>query len=228
MDYDSFLHEWLGKQVTAYGGECVALVAQYCAENGKPIVWGNAIDWADNPIMLGAFDWIVNDPNDPNQLPSRGDIIIWNGSLPGSGGYGHIAIWDEVYAPHIFQSFDQNWGGAEAHFEQHTWAYVLGWYHLKAAAPVLPAPHPDPAPANPAPPPPPPAPAPSPPPVTVNDPLPPAPAPAPQPPVNPPNPDPVVETPPTPPGPVIPPPVPGPPSWLARLFRAILNFIKGK
>lgn len=148
MQYDNLLNEWEDKEVTQYGGQCVALVAQYCVENNKPIVWGNAIDWANNPIMLNAFDWILNNPSDYNQVPARGDIVIWKGSLPGSGGYGHIAIFDEVLGPDRFQSFDQNWGGANAHFQEHHWDYVLGWYTPKAE-PINPvAPHPDPAPSN--------------------------------------------------------------------------------
>ena len=203
MNYDAFLGEWNGRQVTAYEGECVALVAQYCVENSKPMVWGNAIDWANNPIMLSAFNWVQNDPNDPNQVPNRGDIIIWNGDLPGSGGFGHIAIFDELLPqPHTFQSFDQNWGGAEAHFQTHTWQWVLGWYNLIPDAPPVIAPHPDPAPANPTPDP---VPAPTP------D---PAPTPTPEP---------------TPPPDAPPPPAPSPPpqpvptpvhyNWLYRLFK---------
>lgn len=149
MDYDGFLGEWEGKQVTDYGGECVALVAQYCAENGKPIAYANAKDWFNHPALADAFDSIPNDPNDPSQVPARGNPIIWSGDLPGSGGYGHIAIFDEVLPDHQFQSFDQNWGGSSAHFQTHTWAYALGWLAPKAL-PVIP-PHPDPAPANPSP-----------------------------------------------------------------------------
>lgn len=221
MDYDGFLHEWNGRQVTSYGGECVALVAEYCKENSKPLVWGNAIDWANNPVMLGAFNWVQNDPNNVNQVPNRGEIMVWNSNLPGSGGYGHVAIFDEVLGPGRFQSFDQNWGGAQAHFQYHTWDYVLGWYQLKPTPPT-PAPHPDPAPANPVPPPAAPVPAPSPPPA----------------------PEPVAPTPPlpAPPAPVTPPseastPAPQPPvvtnppvatgsqDWLTRLVHAILALL---
>lgn len=183
MNLDQFYGEWYPRQVTAYGGQCVALVAEYCHENGWPIVWGNACDWINNPVMLSTFDWISNNPADPNQLPQRGEIIVWNKTLPGSGGYGHIAIFDAVTAPHHFKSFDQNWGGASAHIQDHTWDYVAGWYRLKAKPAPIVAPHPDPAPANPLPPPAPePAPAPTPAPAPEPAPAPvPAPEPAPEP-----------------------------------------------
>lgn len=211
MQYDQFLAEWMGRQVTAYGGECVALVAQYCAENNMPIAWANAKDWWQNPALAGAFDFIANDPSNYNQLPARGNIIVWNGDLPGSGGYGHIAIWDMVVRPGLFNSFDQNWGGAQAHFQQHTWDYIIGWLSPKAA-PAAPAPHPDP----------------SPPPVdTTPPPVPPAPVEPPKVPVDPPVTPPVVPpTDPIPgPEPPVEPAVPVTPkdNWLVAFIKKIIN-----
>lgn len=148
MDYDGFINRWLGKSIDydhAYGAQCVDLIDQYCVENNKPIAWANAVDWANNPVLRDAFDWIDNNPNDFNQVPKRGDIIVWSGDLPGSGGYGHIAIWDMVIRGGVFQSLDQNWGGQYVHFQSHNWDYILGWWTPKVEAPA-PVPAPDPAP----------------------------------------------------------------------------------
>jgi hypothetical protein len=165
MKYDDFLNKYLGKAIDwdgAYGAQCVDEIAQYCEDNGMPIAYANAKDWANHPALQGAFDWTDNNPSDVHQIPKRGDIIVWNGNLPGSGGYGHIAIFDMVIRPGVFQSLDQNWGGQYVHFvPNHTWDYILGWWTPKAKpapappVPVPPAPipapdvHPDPAPANP-------------------------------------------------------------------------------
>ena len=138
MDYDGFIARNNGKQITAWGGECVALIAQYLADNGKPIVYANAKDWAGNAGMNGNFTWVANNPSDVNQVPKRGDIVVWNGGLPGSGGYGHIAIFDRVSAPGQFVSFDQNWGGRQAHFVTHNWGNVAGWFTPKAAPAPMP------------------------------------------------------------------------------------------
>lgn len=154
MDYDGFLNKYMGRPIDwdgLYGPQCVDLVAQYCADNKKPVAYANAKDWANHPALQGAFDWIDNDPNDPGQLPARGDIIVWNGSLPGSGGYGHIAIWDMVTAPHRFNSLDQNWGGQVVHFQGHNWSWVVGWWHVKAEPVPVPAPLPAPDPSAPVP-----------------------------------------------------------------------------
>lgn len=131
--YDAFIAEWGNnvRQVTRFGGECVAGVAEYEAENNLPIVWGDAHQWINNPIMLGAYDWVQNNPNDPNQLPPRGAIIIW--PLPNE----HIAFFDHNLDNHQFMSYGQNSGGPLMHFQPHSWNNVAGWYVLKQAAPVV-------------------------------------------------------------------------------------------
>lgn len=131
ITYDQFLSEWNNKQVTKFGGECVALVAEYEAENNLPIVWGDAASWVNNPILTSVYDWVQNNPNDPNQLPPRGSPIVWGSDLPYTNGAGHIAFFDRPIDAHNFMSFGQNSGGPTAHFQQHSWAHVAGWYVLK-------------------------------------------------------------------------------------------------
>lgn len=156
MDYDRFISNWLGQSIDwdkMYGPQCVDEIAQYCTDNGKPVAYANAKDWANNPALQGAFTWTQNNPSDYNQIPNRGDIIVWSGDLPGSEGYGHIAIWDMVTGPGTFQSLDQNWGGQYVHFQSHNWDYILGWWTPKSAptpqppTPIPPAPIPAPEPA---------------------------------------------------------------------------------
>lgn len=197
MEYDRFLDRWMGQSIDwdgLYGPQCVDEIAQYCIDNGKPVAYANAKDWANHPALQSAFDWTDNNPADYNQIPKRGDIIVWSGNLPNSGGYGHIAIWDMVTAPGLFNSLDQNWGGQYVHFQSHNWDYILGWWTPKTPAatpePVpttsspMPIPAPDPAPD--------PAPTPTPLPTPQPDPLPPTPDP-----VTPPTEPDVNETPPT-------------------------------
>ena len=152
MDYDKFINDYLGKPVDydgVYGPQCVDLIDQYLHDNGKPVPWVvGAKDFANNPALLPAFDWIDNNPNDPNQLPTRGDIVVFSGQQPGSGGYGHINIFDMVTGVHSWQGLDQNWGGQTVHFvPNHIWTYVLGWWHVKETpvavlTPVAPDPSP--------------------------------------------------------------------------------------
>ncbi len=157
MDYDGFINKWLGKSIDwdgVYGAQCVDEVCQYLVDNGKGhcIAWSNAKDWANHPALRGDFDWTENNPSDYNQVPKRGDVIVWGGGLPGSGGYGHIAIFDMVVGPGVFQSLDQNWGGQTVHFvPNHNWSHILGWWTPKPQVvptpPTPPAPDPAPTPA---------------------------------------------------------------------------------
>lgn len=227
MNYDQFINEWLGKPIDwdgVYGPQCVDEIAQYCTENGKAIAYANAKDWANNPALRGDFNWTDNDPNDYNQIPGRGDIIVWSGSLPGSGGYGHIAIFDEVTGPGTFQSLDQNWGGQYVHFQSHNWQYILGWWTVKTPPPAAPVPIPAPDPA------PDPAPTPTPDPTPIPPtpvPVPSEPAPAdPSEPVPSPAPVPSTPAPSDPPAP-LPPPTPEPAPTVSALQQLLdlLRFI---
>lgn len=132
ITYDGYIQEWSGRQITKYGGECVAGVAEYEAENNLPIVYGDAHTWINNPVMLTRYNWIQNDPNDPNQNPNRGDIVVW--PLPNE----HIAFFDHNLGDSQFMSFGQNSGGITMHFQSHSWAGVAGWFVLRIAATPLP------------------------------------------------------------------------------------------
>lgn len=121
--------------VPANAGQCVQLVASVCRDNGLPVIWADAAYWFINFNQPGAYDKIANNPSDPNQLPQKGDVMVWNTNLPNSGGAGHIAIVVSTH-PGGFVSFDSNWGGKYAHLVTHNWSYVLGWLHPKGAAPA--------------------------------------------------------------------------------------------
>ncbi len=230
MQYDVFLNKWMGHPIDwdgLYGPQCVDEIAEYCQTAGKTLCYANAKDWANNPAMYPDFTWMQNNPNDYNQIPNRGDIIVWSGLLPGSEGFGHIAIWDMVTGPGTFNSLDQNWGGQYVHFQSHNWQYILGWWTPKQPpAPPVPAPEPpapDPAPTpSPAPEPNPVPPAPTP----IPAPL-PAPDPAPSPTPDPTNPPGTVVPEPNPP--VQPPsPVPAHQSWLTAFLKFLYKLLIGE
>ena len=131
MNFDALIAKYNGTVINDYGGECVALIAHYCIDNGKPLAYANAKDWWLHPALTGAFEFIQNNPTDYNQVPLRGDVIIWNGALAGSGGYGHIAVYDAKVSPGIFRSLDNNWGGRYVHFVTHNYNNVQGWFRPK-------------------------------------------------------------------------------------------------
>lgn len=135
INVDAHMAKYNGQHIDIFGGQCVANVAVYCRDNGMPIAYADAHNWWQHPSLTGAFDFIANNPADPNQLPKRGDIMIWNGNVPNSGGAGHIGIYLGGSSP-TWTGFDQNWGGNYCHQVTHNWSWIIGWATPKTAAPA--------------------------------------------------------------------------------------------
>lgn len=93
MDYQQFKQEWLGRRVDydhVYNYQCVDLILEYLKEccNIPTGVWGNAIDYANNPTpTFKAHFTLVTDGS-----KQAGDIIVLNG-LAGNP-FGHITLRD--------------------------------------------------------------------------------------------------------------------------------------
>jgi hypothetical protein len=142
MTLDDFIAQNNGKALDydgLYGAQCVDLIEFYLRDVfNQPPFYANAKDWYYNfgGLLAQRFDRVTNNPNDFNQIPSRGDIIIWDGNLSGSGGYGHIAVYLGKTGAGVFVSFDQNWGGMYCHQVSHNYNNVVGWLTPKAVAPI--------------------------------------------------------------------------------------------
>lgn len=55
----------------------------------ETVGYGNAKDLF-NGMPAGYWNKVANNPNDPNQLPKTGDVVVWNGWA--ANPYGHIAV----------------------------------------------------------------------------------------------------------------------------------------
>lgn len=89
MTYQIFKQEWLGRSVDydhVYSKQCVDLITQYCYELGITGVWGNAIDYANNPTRNFALNFSRVGDYQP------GDVVVLYG-LSGNP-FGHIGILD--------------------------------------------------------------------------------------------------------------------------------------
>lgn len=141
MTAQEFLNKYAGQSLSYDGlevnrGQCVQAVCFYCRDNGLPVMWADAAYWFLNFSQGQAYDKIANDHNNPNQVPSGGDIIIWGTNLPNSGGAGHIAVVLSAQpGSATFTSVDSNWGGKTVHAVTHNWSYVIGWLHPKTTPP---------------------------------------------------------------------------------------------
>lgn len=131
--------------------QCVDLPKFYLKEcfGVNPGAWGDAHAYFDGlgAQKLVALGWtkVPNQTGNPNQVPPRGAIVVWDASLSGSGGGGHIDIcWSSAAGAATFVGFDQNWGGKAAKLVTHNWSKVLGWLvppsaPAPAQAPAAPA-----------------------------------------------------------------------------------------
>lgn len=115
-----------------YGAQCFDLFNFYYQylTGRNPYGDGFGVEGAKDiwNVRVPYFDYIQNNPNDANQLPSPGDIIIYDGGLSGSGGYGHVAIVGE--SKQVY--YEQNWGGM--YVKRNTRAFnghEIGWLSFK-------------------------------------------------------------------------------------------------
>lgn len=117
----------------AYRGQCYQLINFYIAKVwGSPIIWRSyAYQLLEGASQYPNYQVTINNPNDPNQVPPVGAVMVFNSSLPGSGGMGHTDIFLQATGVNSWIGFDSNWGGKTAHKVTHNYSYVAGWITLK-------------------------------------------------------------------------------------------------
>ena len=122
-----------------YGAQCVDFFNYY-----YKFLTGGRNPYSDGYGVPGAkdlwnvsnvrFNKIANDPNDQNQVPKEGDIIIYSGNMAGTGGYGHVA----VYAGNSTY-YEQNYGGMYVKKNTRKFnGYEIGWLSYQGFDKVTP------------------------------------------------------------------------------------------
>lgn len=147
-------------------GECVALIVNNSNAYVEALFPG--VNWTQiiAPVV-GAKDmagkgsqylqWIVNDHNNPNQVPIQGDIMVF-GATPAAGytngysnPYGHTGVCERADA-NGYDLLSQNTPttGAPATIRNYPWRFrpCLGWYRPLTPG-TTPAPNPNPTPTPP-------------------------------------------------------------------------------
>jgi len=125
----------------SWGAQCVDLFNYYFQYlvGGNPYDYGYGVNSAYQlfDVKNDNFNYIVNNPSDPNQLPSPGDILIHWGSLPGSGGHGHVSIIASCDSS-SYTVYEQNWGGMYVKRQSHPWTgHERGWMSFKHFQPDI-------------------------------------------------------------------------------------------
>lgn len=138
MNYIEFRTKLNGKYCEMGGSanaknQCTDLANAYISEVlGLPIVLGtNAVDFPKKCLPPN-YEYILNDPNNADQVPIQGDIMIWISP----DGIGHIGVFDNgKKGVNSFVSFDQNWPvGSVCKLVTHTYTgtyKVVGWLRGK-------------------------------------------------------------------------------------------------
>jgi surface antigen len=124
----------------AYGYQCVDLVDQY-AQDIFGVRWQDSVGGVGGANELldrvpDEYWWRVdNDQNNSNQIPQRGDVIVWAGDS--TNRYGHVAVVlsaDQNGVSVIQQNGNENWRPAHTSwlgFWQWGTGDVLGWLRPK-------------------------------------------------------------------------------------------------
>ena len=133
MTISEFIQKYDGKFVDfdgRFGPQCMDLYRQYVKEvlmlpQSNPVP--SAADVWDHYLK----DYYFRIENQPTNVPSVGDIMIWNKN---AGPHGHIAIFIEGDT-NRFKSFDQNFPiGSPCHAQGHKYNNVIGWMHPIASS----------------------------------------------------------------------------------------------
>lgn len=116
-----------------YGAQCWDVVARYAREKygcpSFPTVTGGAAGLFTNTaaIIKQYFDRVANNPNDANQIPPDGAIIVWGTAW--SPIYGHTAIKLAGGRGQNMTVFEQdgNNPGGNAYQKVRNYSGVIGW-----------------------------------------------------------------------------------------------------
>lgn len=136
MTLQEFAERYNG--TTVGSGQCVPLITAYEAEvlGLTPQVVGDAHKYYDdyytNPFLYNNFDLFTYDGTN---MPSVGDIVVWNTNV--APPYGHVDIAYSGINSAGFTSFSQNWGTPlQCSFVIHNYVNVSGWLRLKGSTPT--------------------------------------------------------------------------------------------
>lgn len=134
MSLDQFVNKYNGKKKDfdgAYGAQCVDLIKLYTAEVYGTPNWttGNGCAtgiFTSFPAALRPhFDKVANNPQDPNQMPPRGAIIVIAGTKGNPCGHTGVVL---SANRSTFSMIEQNAPpGTPIEIENRNYVNVIGW-----------------------------------------------------------------------------------------------------
>lgn len=120
--------------------QCFDLAIFWCEYLGLPqnifagLYYAYQIWYPSTTTAVQNFNYIENGPND---IPIKGDMVIWK---PGyNGGAGHVGMTTGNATLYWFDCFEQNDPvRSNSHVRRYNYDYVYGWLRLKTTAPTNP------------------------------------------------------------------------------------------
>lgn len=156
MNFQAWKNGAIGRHINVdgqFGDQCVDVAMDYVQFLfHKP--WNVVLGYGNAKDLYGAsssayFQKILNNHNDPNQLPKQGDLVVYGGH--DGNPYGHIGVCDSASPKGVNLIQQDGFNPAGACFEAlHGWANCIGWLRPRVsfAAKVVQKVAPKPAPAQ--------------------------------------------------------------------------------
>ena len=139
MTLQDFVNKYNGVHIDEdgyYGAQCWDVSARYAREVVGCPSFPTGSGGAEGLFRLFQapipqyFDRIANDPNDPNQLPAPGDVIVWQASFSPPYGHTAVVISADSSGPTVLEQNGNNPGGV-AYIKKRNWVGVSGWLRPK-------------------------------------------------------------------------------------------------
>lgn len=145
MNIDQFVAKYNGVHIDEdgyYGAQCWDVSARYAREvvgcPSFPTGSGGAeglFRLFQNPIPQ-YFDRIANNKNDPNQLPQKGDVIVWDSSFSPPWGHTAVCISASSSGVTVLEQNGNNPGGT-SYIKTRGWTGVSGWLRPKKGTEIM-------------------------------------------------------------------------------------------
>lgn len=139
MTLSEFVNNYNGVHIDEdgyYGAQCWDVSARYAREVVGCPSFPTGSGGAEGLFRIFAdpipqyFDRIANDPNDPNQIPQAGDVIVWQASFSPPYGHTAVVISCDTSGPTVLEQNGNNPGGV-AYIKKRNWVGVSGWLRPK-------------------------------------------------------------------------------------------------
>jgi len=139
MNVDQFVAKYNGVHIDEdgyYGAQCWDVSARYAREVVGCPSFPTGSGGAEGLFRIFAnpipqyFDKIANNKSDPNQIPLKGDVIVWDSSFSPPWGHTAVVISANSAGVTVLEQNGNNPGGV-SYIKTRGWTGVSGWLRPK-------------------------------------------------------------------------------------------------